>query len=277
MLHAFRLSAYYFRNEGRLMITRIESRHNTTLRHLARLAREKKYRQGAGEMVCEGEKMLYEALSSGIAVKSILLRAGDTQNEELITRAEAQGARLFEAEPQVFALASDVETPQGVIFSCAMPKRFADDLPEALSGAVLLDGVQDPGNLGTILRTADAFALDAVILCEGCTDPTAPKVVRATMGAAFRQPVYHMPLAEAIAALKTRGLPVYAAALEPDSVRSTTLDLHGAAVIIGSEGRGVTRQALELCDRKMVIPMAGRAESLNAGVAASILIWEMTR
>lgn len=110
------------------MITRIESRHNTTLRHLARLAREKKYRQGAGEMVCEGEKMLYEALSSGIAVKSILLRAGDTQNEELITRAEAQGARLFEAEPQVFALASDVETPQGVIFSCAMPKRFADDL-----------------------------------------------------------------------------------------------------------------------------------------------------
>lgn len=259
------------------MITRIESRHNTTLRHLARLAREKKYRQGAGEMVCEGEKMLYEALSSGIAVKSILLRAGDTQNEELIMRAEAQGARLFEAEPQVFALASDVETPQGVIFSCAMPKRFADDLPEALSGAVLLDGVQDPGNLGTILRTADAFALDAVILCEGCTDPTAPKVVRATMGAAFRQPVYHMPLAEAIAALKTRGLPVYAAALEPDSVRSTTLDLHGAAVIIGSEGRGVTRQALELCDRKMVIPMAGRAESLNAGVAASILIWEMTR
>ena len=259
------------------MITRIESKHNTTLRHLARLAREKKYRQGAGEMVCEGEKMLYEALSSGVMVKSILLRTGDTQNGELIARAEAQGARLFEAEPQVFALASDVETPQGVIFSCAMPKRFADDLPETLSGAVLLDGVQDPGNLGTILRTADAFALDAVILCEGCTDPTAPKVVRATMGAAFRQPVYHMPLAEAIAALKTRGLPVYAAALEPDSVRSTTLDLHGAAVIIGSEGCGVTRQALELCDRKMVIPMAGRAESLNAGVAASILIWEMTR
>lgn len=259
------------------MTTRIESKHNTTLRHLARLAREKKYRQGAGEMVCEGEKMLCEALSSGIAVKSILLRAGDARNEELIARAVAQGARLFEAEPQVFALASDVETPQGVIFSCAMPKRFADDLPETLSGAVLLDGVQDPGNLGTILRTADAFALDAVILCEGCTDPTAPKVVRATMGAAFRQPVYHMPLAEAVAALKARGLPVYAAALEPDSVRSTTLDLHGAAVIVGSEGRGVTRQALELCDRKMVIPMAGRAESLNAGVAASILIWEMTR
>ena len=86
-----------------------------------------------------------------------------------------------------------------------------------------------------------------------------------------------MPLAEAAAALKTRGLPVYAAALEPDSVPSTALDLHGAAVIVGSEGRGVTAQALELCDKKVVIPMAGRAESLNVGVAAAILIWEMTK
>ncbi|MGN1008821.1 MAG: TrmH family RNA methyltransferase [Butyricicoccus sp.] len=255
----------------------IESRHNTTLRHLARLAREKKYRQGAGEMVCEGAKMLGEALSSGIPVKTVLLRAGDIPDSGLIARAEAQGARLFEAEAQLFAQASDVETPQGVIFSCVPPKRHADDLPDRLSGAVLLDGVQDPGNLGTILRTADAFALDAVILCEGCTDPTAPKVVRATMGAAFRQPVYRMPLAEAVAALKTRGLPVYAAALEPDSVPATALDLHGVGIIIGNEGNGVTRQALELSDKKVIIPMAGRAESLNASVAAAILIWEMTR
>ncbi len=259
------------------MITAIESKHNTTLRHLARLNREKKYRQGAGEMVCEGWKMLGEALSSGVTVKTVLQRTGDAPDSGLIAQAEAQGARLFEAEASLFAQASDVETPQGVIFSCVPPKRRADDLPETLSGAILLDGVQDPGNLGTILRTADAFALDAVILCEGCTDPTAPKVVRATMGAAFRQPVYRMPLAEAAAALKTRGLPVYAAALEPDSVPSTALDLHGAAVIVGSEGRGVTAQALELCDKKVVIPMAGRAESLNVGVAAAILIWEMTK
>ena len=259
------------------MITAIESKHNTTLRHLARLNREKKYRQGAGEMVCEGWKMLGEALSSGVTVKTVLQRTGDAPDSGLIAQAEAQGARLFEAEASLFAQASDVETPQGVIFSCVPPKRRADDLPETLSGAILLDGAQDPGNLGTILRTADAFALDAVILCEGCTDPTAPKVVRATMGAAFRQPVYRMPLAEAAAALKTRGLPVYAAALEPDSVPSTALDLHGAAVIVGSEGRGVTAQALELCDKKVVIPMAGRAESLNAGVAAAILIWEMTK
>ena len=262
------------------MTTVIESKQNTTLRHLARLARDKKYRRGTGEMVCEGEKLLYEALHSGAAVKTVLLCAGTdfgAAARDLIAKAETQGARLFEAAPALFAQASDVETPQGVVFSCAQPHRMADELPRDLNGAVLLDGVQDPGNLGTILRTADAFALDAVILCEGCADPSAPKVVRATMGAAFRQPVYRMPLEEAAAVLRDRGLPLYAAALEPDSVPCTSLDLHSAAVVIGSEGRGVSARTLELCNRKLIIPMAGRAESLNAGVAASILIWEMTK
>lgn len=265
---------------ARRLITQIESRQNAALRHLARLTRDKKYRRETGEMVCEGEKLLVEALSSGVPVRTVLLRtdAGlDPAAHRLLAQAQTQGARLCEAAPALFALASDVETPQGVIFSCAQPRRGADGLPPALSGALLLDGVQDPGNLGTILRTADAFSLDAVILCEGCADPFAPKTVRATMGAIFRQPLYHIPLAEAVRALSARGLPVYAAALEPDSVPATALDLHGAAVIVGSEGRGVTQQALSLCTRKVIIPMRGRAESLNAGVAASILIWEMTR
>lgn len=262
------------------MTTVIESKQNTTLRHLARLVREKKYRQGAGEMVCEGGKMLGEALGSGVRIRTVLLRAGEefpTAVRADIDRAAAQGARIFETSAPLFAQASDVETPQGLLFACEPPHRQVDDLPQTLSGAVLLDGVQDPGNLGTILRTADAFGLDAVILCEGCTDWTAPKVVRATMGAAFRQPVYRMPLGEAMAAMRARGLPVYAAALDTDSVPVTEVPLSPAAVIVGNEGRGVTQQALEQSDRKIIIPMAGRAESLNAGVAAAILIWEMTK
>lgn len=262
------------------MTTRIESKQNATLRHLARLGREKKYRSTYGEIVCEGEKMLGEALSANIPVK-IVLTCEDAQlsdmARDLVARAARQGARLFTAAEHLFALASDVETPQGIVFSCVPRVRMADDLPAVLNGAVLLDGVQDPGNLGTILRTADAFGLDAVILCEGCADSSAPKVVRATMGAAFRQPVYRMPLAEAIAALHTRGLPVYATALAPDSIPLDRVPLHGAAVVVGSEGRGVTAQALDLCDQKIIIPMAGCAESLNAGVAASLLIWEMSK
>lgn len=259
-------------------MTRIESRGNATLKHLARLAREKKYRQTTGQMVCEGEKMLFEALESGARVKTVLVResgAPDGLSRALIDRAAAQGAALFTAGPALFALASDVETPQGVVFSCETPV-LGGELP-ALRSAVLLDGVQDPGNIGTILRTADAFGLDAVILCEGCADPTAPKVVRATMGAAFRQRVYRLPLETAVGALRAQGLPVYAAALREDSVPVTGMTLSRCAVIIGSEGHGVTRRALEICDKSIIIPMAGRAESLNAGVAASLLIWEMTK
>ena len=262
------------------MITQIESKQNATLRHLARLGREKKYRKTCGEMLCEGEKVLGEALRAGVSVKTVLTSKDARLSraaQDLIERAAQQGAQLFTAAAHLFLLASDVETPQGILFSCVLPQRAAGDLPAGLKDVVLLDGVQDPGNLGTILRTADAFGLDAVILCEGCADWAAPKVVRATMGAVFRQPIYHMPLSEAVAALRTRGLPVYAAALAADSVPLTALPLAGSAVIVGSEGRGVTDGALALCDRKIIIPMAGRAESLNAGVAASILIWEMTR
>ncbi len=256
----------------------IESRQNNTLRHLARLARDKKYRRTTGEMVCEGEKLLAEALASGVKIKTLLLRGSgkpDPVFQSLCSRAEAQGAGLFSAEPHIFALASDVETPQGVLFSCESPV-LQTALPPVRS-ALLLDGVQDPGNVGTILRTADAFGLAAVILCEGCADPTAPKVLRGTMGAIFRQPLYQLSAACAIEQLHCQGLPVYAAALRAGSIPVTQISLGSCAVIIGSEGHGISEQTLALCDQKIIIPMAGTAESLNAGVAASLLIWEMQR
>ena len=142
---------------------------------------------------------------------------------------------------------------------------------------LLLDGLQDPGNLGTILRTAEAFALGAVVLCEGCADPFSPKVVRSTMGAVFRLPCVQLPLKEALDLLKTAGLPVYATALHEDSVPLSAVSLSRAAVIIGSEGRGVSDPALCLSNKRVIIPMRGRAESLNAGVAAAIVIYEMTK
>ena len=257
---------------------RIESRQNAALRHLARLGRERKYRRSTGEMLCEGEKMLAEAAASGARVTTLLVREGEADRlpPDLRAYAERTGAALYCAPEALFRQASEVETPQRVIFSCAQPQWTAD----ALAGrkqVLLLDGLQDPGNLGTILRTAEAFALGAVVLCEGCADPFSPKVVRSTMGAVFRLPCVQLPLAEAAALLRAEGLPLYATALHADSVPLGAVPLSPAAVIIGSEGRGVTPQALALSDKRVIIPMAGRAESLNAGVAAAIVIYEMTR
>ena len=225
-------------------------------------------------MLCEGEKMLGEALRSGAKLKTVLVR--DSWDSPLVKEAEEQGASLYSAPDALFKLASEVETPQNVIFSCEQPQWTAD----ALDGAeqvLLLDGLQDPGNLGTILRTAEAFALGAVVLCEGCADPFSPKVVRSTMGAVFRLPCVALPLADAAARLHKNGLAVYATALHEDSEPLSSVPLERAAVIIGSEGRGVTRQAIDLSDKRVVIPMHGRAESLNAGVAAAIVIYEMTK
>ena len=255
------------------MITAIESKHNTTLRHLARLNREKKYRQGAGEMVCEGWKMLGEALSSGVTVKTVLQRTGDAPDSGLIAQAEAQGARLFEAEASLFAQASDVETPQGVIFSCVPPKRRADDLPETLSGAILLDGVQDPGNVGTVWRTADAFGAAGLFLLPGCAEPFAPKTVRATMGACFRLPVWEGTLEDLTGLLARSAVSLYAAALRDDTEDIRSVPLGSAAVVIGSEGQGLTDETIAACNSTVRIPMTDRVESLNAGIAGSILLW----
>lgn len=259
------------------MIT-IESRQNSALRHLARLGRERKYRRSTEEMLCEGEKMLEEALRSGAQPGVLLVRerAKDSLPDGLLERAAQAGAALYSAPDALFELASDVETPQNVIFSCKQPRWTADAL-DGKAQVLLLDGLQDPGNLGTILRTAEAFALGAVVLCEGCADPFSPKVVRSTMGAVFRLPCVRLTLQEAVERLQAQGLPVYATALHADSVPLDTVPLNRAAVIIGSEGRGVTPQAIEMSDQRVIIPMHGRAESLNAGVAAAIVIYEMTK
>lgn len=256
----------------------IESRQNAALRHLARLGRERKYRRSTGEMLCEGEKMLREALASGAQVRTLLARAerADRLSAGLLAQLQQSGTALYTAPDALFRRASGVETPQSVIFSCIQPRWEADAL-DGKDQVLLLDGLQDPGNLGTILRTAEAFALGAVVLCEGCADLFSPKVVRATMGAVFRLPCVQMPLAAAVNQLRQNGLPVYATALHADSVPIGETPLSRAAVIIGSEGRGVTTAALTLSDKRMVIPMRGRAESLNAAAAAAIVIYQMTK
>ena len=258
------------------MSIRIESRDNALIKHFIKLSNDRKFRKQTGEMVCEGGKMLEEALTSGVAVQAVLVSDDASVPLSLINRAEQAGAKICVCPPSLLDKVSNVKTPQGVMFSCMRPVRTL----ESLSGAnrlMVLEGLQDPGNLGTIMRTADAFALDGIILCEGCVDPTSPKVVRATMGAAFRLPLVHAGLEQTAAFLKEQNVPLYATALSEKSVPLTTVDLHRSAVMIGNEGRGISEKAAALSDQLIIIPMEGSAESLNASVAASIIMYEMCR
>ena len=138
-------------------------------------------------------------------------------------------------------------------------------------------GVQDPGNVGTILRTADAFDCDGVFIVNACADPYSPKTARATMGAVFRRDVYQCTADELCALLQKSNLPLYGTALRNDTVSLRGADLTRAAVAVGSEGRGLSAEILSKCEKTIKIPMSPRCESLNAAVAASVVLWEMYR
>ena len=175
---------------------------------------------------------------------------------------------------------SPMETPQGVVFSCRFPGggppvRLEPDARGRMRYLVL-DGVQDPGNVGTILRTADAFGA-AVILLPGCADLYNPKTVRAGMGVHFRTQVWRCTLEELALLAKPVGLPMYASALMENTADVRDVDLTRCILIVGSEGRGVSREALALCDKTVKIPMAEHCESLNAAAAAAVLLWEAAR
>jgi TrmH family RNA methyltransferase len=169
---------------------------------------------------------------------------------------------------------SQMDSPQGALFVCRTPPAPP---PERLEGAryLILDGLQDPGNVGTIWRTADALGADGLLLINGCADPWNPKTVRATMGACFRLPVWEVGPSELPHLLEQSGLPLYATALREDTVDIRGLDLGRAAVVIGSEGRGVSQALLELSRKTIKIPMRARCESLNAAAAAAVVLWEM--
>ena len=166
---------------------------------------------------------------------------------------------------------SPMETPQGALFLCRLPERKAF-APKP--GMLLLDGIQDPGNLGTILRTADALEIPVVLL-EGCADPYNHKTVRASMGAVFRTPVQQTTWQEARQACAAAGIPVAVTALSDRAVDLRQAELRTMAVVIGSEGRGVRSEILEQAQAELIIPMSSRCESLNAAIAAAIVMWQM--
>ena len=166
-----------------------------------------------------------------------------------------------------------MQTPQGALFLCRLPERTAFT-PKP--GMLLLDGIQDPGNIGTILRTANALQIPVALL-EGCADPYSHKVVRSSMGAVFRTPVVQSTWAQVQAGCKAAGIPVAVTALSDRAVDLRSADVSQMAVVIGSEGQGVRKEILEAADAELIIPMNPRCESLNAAVAATIVMWQMKK
>ena len=245
---------------------RITARKNPLLQRVRRLLNSRREREAAGLFVADGVKLLMEAVEHWPGLDTVILSDG-------VDAEVPDGVRLVRVPEDVMASISPMQSPQGALFLCRLPEKTAF-VPKP--GMLLLDGLQDPGNLGTILRTADALGVPVALL-EGCADPYNHKVVRASMGAVFRTPVVTTTWQAVREACAEAQIPVAVTALTDRAKDLRQADLGQMAVVIGSEGQGVRPQILSEADAELIIPMEPGCESLNAAVAATIVMWQMKR
>jgi len=245
---------------------KLSSRQNKTIAHLRKLGADKAYRHSCGEAVCDGLKLLREAQMWGVEILSVFW-IGESAMELPST------VMQYSLTQELMDYASPLKNSPGPLFTFRMPHWTKSEPGRCL----VLETIQDPGNLGTILRTANALNMDTVILTGDCADVYNPKTVRAAMGAVFRQRVLRMEREDMREYLSDYGISLYGAALSYSSrdIRSVSLEM--SAVAIGSEGKGLSSEFLSLCDGEIIIPMNEQCESLNAGVAAAIVMWELSR
>ena len=247
---------------------RITSRKNPLLEHMRRLD-SAAFRRQQGEFLCDSPKLVEEALRHGARVLAVAVSDGVEPPEGLDA-----SVRCAAVPPDVMASISPMRTPQGMLAVCRLPDTA---LPEMLPGSryVVLDGVQDPGNVGTVLRTADAFGCDGVLLLTGCADPYSVKTLRSSMGAVFRMDIPAITEAEVLAQCAEKNLMLTITALNDRAVDIRGADFRNAVAVIGSEGQGVRQSLLEAAAQSVIIPMQAHCESLNAAIAAAIVMWQM--
>ena len=243
---------------------RITSRKNPLLQQARRLLTSKKEREAAGLFVADGTKLLEEAVKWWPGLETVILSDG-------VEVALPDSVREVRVPEDVMASVSPMQTPQGALFLCRLPEK---KMFQPKAGMLILDGIQDPGNLGTILRTADALDIPVALL-EGCADPYGHKTVRASMGAVFRMPVVQTTWQEVKQRCAEEGIRVAVTALSPRAEDLRTAPLKDLAVVIGSEGQGVRQEILDSASAELVIPMNAHCESLNAAIAAAIVMWQM--
>jgi TrmH family RNA methyltransferase len=255
---------------------------NPNVSHLRRLTGRRRARSEHGQYVIEGPTLLLDALASGVALDAVYVDADDASDEvaRLVAVAEADGVKVRLLDTGVLARVADAVTPHGAIgVALGRPLTFDTFLATRPTGlVVVLGGVSDPGNAGTMVRTAEATGATAVVFCEGSVDPLGPKTVRASSGSVFRVPLVGGPdVAATVEQLHEVGLTT-AGTAGRGGVDLRHADLpHDLALIFGAESTGLPAELLPRLDRLVTIPMAGRVESLNVAVAGALVCFEWTR
>lgn len=259
---------------------KITSRQNKTVRDAAALGDSGEERRRRGAFLCEGARLCQDAARSGVEVERCFVTAQALEKYAgYLEPVLAVSRESYLIADHVAGLLSDTRHPQGVFCQCRRPKGLGKIQAGGESSLAVLEDLQDPGNLGTILRTAEALGVEQVILAGDCCDPLSPKVLRASMGAVFRLRIGLEADSQALCSrLEREGYGLLASVPDGAAQPVTEVDFAGKrqAVFIGNEGNGLRPETIARC-HPVTIPMTGRAESLNASAAATILLWEMAR
>ena len=263
-----------------MICEKITSRNNPLIKDTAKLS-DKKYRENEGLFAFEGRKLLSEAISSGAP----LLRVFATEKAMPEVQRLSPCCPVYPVSDEVYEKISFEKSPEGIFYVSKPLDKYhniyiiyrREDFSEG--SVFMLDGIRDPGNLGTVLRTASAFGCKTVVLSSDCADVYNPKTVRASMGAVFRQRTVRVTDTVAtVKELQAAGKRVYAAALDKSSV--SLFDLKAdqcVCFIVGNEGNGIRPELIKACDGSVIIPMEENTESLNAAVASTVLLYEQYR
>lgn len=255
----------------------ISSKDNETIKYIKKL-KEKKHREETNCYIIEGIKLVKEAIEENAKIKYIVIceDCDDAVKLEQNLLYDIAKNNCLYVTKKLFLSISDVTTPQGVL-AVIEKKKGTEQIDYNDDIIVALDGIQDPGNLGTILRTVDSADLKQIILSKNSADPYNPKVVRSTMGAIFRVNIIEAEdLAETLQEIKKHNFDVVVTSLETDE-SIYNLEYKNKIIVIGNEANGVSKEIQEIADKKVKIPMLGKTESLNASVATGIMVYEYVR
>jgi len=263
-----------------MMMEQINSVKNNRVKEWASL-KQKKFRTQTGLYIAEGVRLVEEAVESDAPIQAILIN-GDLQSgrfDRIINGATSRKLRMYEVNESVIEHITDTKTPQGVV---AIVEQSKGDVETFVANKenplyLVLDSIQDPGNLGTMIRSADAIGATGIFLGKTCVDLYNPKVVRATMGSLFHLPIFEVDLDTFLPRLKEQGVSVVGTAIEAEKTIYQANLTGATAVVIGSEAHGLTDTVRSLVDSEMALPMPGQAESLNAAIAASVMLYEALR
>ncbi|MBR4305674.1 MAG: RNA methyltransferase [Ruminiclostridium sp.] len=257
----------------------ISSRKNPLIKQYCSLVSDRKSRRENGFFACEGNKLCNEAAKSGCTLgENAFVTETAAKKYPDTVKLIAEKCNIITITEDIAQYISDTKTPQGIFITVKLLDKILNlSTINNSANFLILENLQDTGNVGTIIRTCDAFKIDGIIMSTDCADPFSPKTVRSTMGSIFRVPIYFSEIDEAIAQLKDNNFTVYAALLDKKAKRLGEEPLpRKTAVVIGNEGNGVTNSTAASCGNSLYIPM-DNAESLNTSVAASIIAWEISK